>query len=154
MAKAFILMGISGSGKSTFTEKNFSRPLICSTDDYPRLYVGKEFHPELLPAAHQWTLRNFIWECQNCDADDCIVVDNTNTSMAEIAPYVAVAQAYGVEVEITHIKCNTVSEVETAAARNAHGVPFAGVFAQWTRIENLLKQLPPWWPLREVDARL
>jgi predicted kinase len=70
-----------------------------------------------------------------------IVVDNTNTTVAEMAPYMAVAAAYGHDTKVVTIDCDP----EVAAARNVHGVPVQTVKAQHDRIVKETKNMPPWW---------
>lgn len=48
-----------------------------------------------------------------------VVVDNTNISGYEIAPYYRYADVMGYDVSITKLLCKS----EVAAARNLHGVP-------------------------------
>jgi hypothetical protein len=68
------------------------------------------------------------------------VVDNTNTTVAELAPYVAWANAVGYEVEIIRIHCNPL----VAAERNTHGVPENAVLAMYVKIQHA--EYPPFWP--------
>ena len=77
---------------------------------------------------------------------ESVVVDNTNGSVAEIAPYYALGQAFGMEIEVVRMVCS----VETAAARNVHGVPEAGVKATARKIQNL--RLPPFWSVTEIEV--
>jgi len=71
------------------------------------------------------------------DAD--IVVDNTNLSVAEIAPYVALSMAYGAHYQIIRIKCDP----SVAFARCTHGVP-KETFAKMVQLEKELV-LPSFW---------
>ena len=147
--KVYILVGVSGSGKTTWTNKlrceDEGRYIgVVSSDFFPGLYgENGKFNGHLLPQSHAACLRNFVGFLLNSEVD-ILVVDNTNTTVTEIAPYAALALAYGWELEI--IKFNV--DVEVAAKRNVHGVPEKGVAAQAARIKQL--QLPPWWPVREV----
>lgn len=68
-----------------------------------------------------------------------VCVDNTNTSVAEIAPYAASALAFGHRVRILTIR----SRPEFAAARNIHGVPPITVGMMYQRM--VTEVLPPWW---------
>jgi predicted kinase len=52
-----------------------------------------------------------------------VVVDNTNTTNEEVAPYLLVAAAYGATARIVRVSCDP----ETAWKRNTHGVPYAVV---------------------------
>jgi predicted kinase len=80
-----------------------------------------------------------------------IVVDNTNCTIAEIAPYVALAQAYGAEVEIVRINIDP----EIAHERNTHGLVLGSVLNQHAALKLLDKNWPRHWPkIREVSAVL
>lgn len=76
-----------------------------------------------------------------------VVVDNTNTTVAEIAPYAALALAYGHELEIVTLDCDPA----IGAKRNTHGVPLAACNAMHLRLAD--RQLPPWWNHRVIAPR-
>ncbi len=78
-----------------------------------------------------------------------MIVDNTNTTVAEVAPYAALALAYGYDLEIVILECNP----DVASARNVHGVSKKVVLKQMNRLESLQKQLPSWWKVRVVDEK-
>lgn len=141
-----ILCGCSGSGKSTYS-RLFADPFIVSADRY---FIDAErtynFDPSKLSEAHAHCLRQYVEALQDTFTHH-IIVDNTNTSVSEIAPYAALAQAYsyyGWELEIVWVKC----DIETAAARNVHGVPAQTVARQADRLARTWKELPPWWSKR------
>ena len=96
-----ILCGVSGSGKSTMCKDLMDATLDvvkCSADDF-FMQDGKYiFTPAGLSAAHASCLRRFIACCQDCVG--LILVDNTNTTIMEIAPYAAIALAYGYDLEV------------------------------------------------------
>ncbi len=83
-----------------------------------------------------------LWNSQT------VVVDNTNTTIAEIAPYAALALAYGHEMEIVYVSCDPA----VAAARNIHGVSDLVIGQMVQRLRDLPASLPPWWPYRKVVA--
>jgi predicted kinase len=140
MRKVIILSGISGSGKSTYIA---SRPaVVVSADHY---FTGVDgaynFDPTKLGEAHGACFREFI-ELVRLGSTD-VVVDNTNTSVAEVAPYVLAAQAYGWDVEILTLMCESEDDVRECAGRNTHGVPFQVVMVQHRQLQERI--LPPWW---------
>lgn len=159
MMKCYVLQGVSGSGKSTYAKKlvaelmRGNRPeyvaesgaIILSTDDF-FLDKGGEyrFDGSKLGIAHAGNMRKFIDACRN--EFEVVICDNTNTSIAELAPYVAVADAFGYEVEIHFVKCDPA----VAAARNTHGVPVHAVEAMARRIENSARDIPPWWTRKTI----
>ncbi len=72
-----------------------------------------------------------------------IVVDNTNTTIAEIAPYYAAAQAWRFDVRILAVLCPW----QVAAARCTHDVPMSKIYQMSLRLEETLRTLPGWWKL-------
>ena len=68
---------------------------------------------------------------------------NTNTTLTEIAPYVAVARAYGVEPEV-RVWCGEAPA--HALTRNSHGVPPEVVKAMWGRMNDTFTNWPRFWP--------
>lgn len=143
--KVTILRGVPGSGKSTYCSKNYPGAAVFSADDFFMVDGVYVFDSKKLPQAHGQCLRYFVEHVQRGPVMPA-VVDNTNTAVMEIAPYAALALAYGWELEIVTISCNP----EVAAARNSHGVPLTGVMAMHKRLMEA--QLPPWWPHRIVES--
>jgi len=142
-----ILVGASGSGKSTWAANNLPGVAVASADACPGLYTkrpeGVQINFNLLPVAHAMCLRQVV---DACLAGESVVVDNSNTRMAELAPYAALALAYGLRLDIVVVECNA----DVAALRNTHGVPAQAVHAMTERIDGL--DFPPWWPVRHVSA--
>lgn len=138
--KVTILCGASGSGKSTWV-KNLGDDgvLVVSADHYFMRNGEYHFDFRKLPEAHNQCLRGFserlVAHCL-AGGDSHLVVDNTNTTVAEIAPYYALASAYGAEVEI---------RVFSGEYENVHGVPEKSVKAMRERVAKLRDSAPPWW---------
>ena len=151
--KCYIMRGCSGSGKSTYVKKHFPKATVLSTDDFWLDPVGNYvFDSRHMGIAHAWNLRRFVdfvahWGDYTdaggeAEVDEVtVVVDNTNTTIAEIAPYAAVAAAFGFEVEI--ITLNTIAA--TAAPRNVHGVPEKTVAGQYDNMVRNHRAIPSWW---------
>jgi predicted kinase len=147
MRKVIILAGISGAGKSYFTGKNYPVASVCSADYYFLNQDGEYiFDPSKLPAAHSQCLRKFV-ETVRAITNETVVVDNTNTTVAEIAPYAALALAYGYELTIIILHTPT----SVGAARNQHGVPLKTIQQQNDRLKRLKASLPPWWNCEEHE---
>lgn len=166
MRQAIIMSGISGSGKSTEIDRRFpngvvkpmlekvdlsnkdsfftNRAVVVSSDHYfmneQGLYV---FNPAHLGLAHGACLRNFMKACQELLPH--VVVDNTNTTNEELAPYIAVALAYDYKVEVVTLMCANMQEAMMVGDRNTHRVPIQGITSQH---ERLLRRKPPfhWQP--------
>jgi hypothetical protein len=134
--QVIILRGIPGAGKSTFTRNRKK----VSADSFFEKDGEYRFDPSLLPHAHGKCLRDFIGLCQSAD-DDQLIVDNTNISIVEIAPYAATALAYGHDLKIMTLDCDP----EIAAARNIHGVPRKTVLSMHKRMMDENMRFPPWW---------
>lgn len=154
--KCVILSGPSGAGKSTWVEEEYhnSQCLVVSADHFFMADGAYKFNPAMLSQAHNACLRKFIEACQagaqeaekNLESP-VVVVDNTNTTVEEIAPYYSVAKAYGYDVELVTFQL----PVELAAKRNTHGVPFQSVQAMADRIKA--RVIPRFWNLKQINCR-
>lgn len=159
MKKVVILSGVSGSGKSTLARKlwNDLGPgaycKVVSADDYfvQKYNGGREeykFDPTKLSNAHGACFKSFndLLYFER-GLYDLLIVDNTNTTAVEIAPYILGAQAFECEVEIITVrKPSHMSDddyIHMCTERNKHGVGFSGVQAQYYRLRD--RNLPPWW---------
>lgn len=140
--KVWIYCGVSGAGKTTFISGAHPHAPVCSADDYFMRSGEYRFDASKLSEAHGACLRNFVSLLQ--DSTDEVVVDNTNTTVAELAPYAALAQAYGYELQIVTLHCDP----DIAHTRNRHGVPLDAIRRMNERL--LARQLPPWWPHSDV----
>jgi predicted kinase len=143
--KVRILRGTSGAGKSTYTKTFYPNAVVCSADDYFMVDGKYQFDSKKLSEAHGACLRKFVEIvvdlALNRPFDTTVVVDNTNCSIAEIAPYAALALAYGADLEIITLLTPT----DVAVKRNVHGVTLEGVMRQRLNLDAGTKQLPPWW---------
>ena len=144
-----IFVGITGAGKSTrasyaaeASERAGRVPVICSADAFMRNASGAyEFKPQRIGECHNRCLRTFV-EALQTDWPADVIVDNTNCSLAEVAPYIAVARAFGVEPTVEVVEMSVVD----GYARNVHGVPFATVEAMSNNLDQMIKTWPPFWP--------
>ena len=141
--QVIIMSGVPGSGKSTFT-KGLEKPVICSADNYFMKNGEYQFDVSKLAQAHGECLRVFTHAL--LEKSELVVVDNTNTTVLEIAPYYALAAAYGYHVKLVTVNC----EPETAFARNVHGVPLQGIKAMHKRLGE--RWFPPFWKMEFVEV--
>jgi len=144
--RVIILRGLPGCGKSTLQKRDYPTAVVASADQY--FMVGEEyrFNPALLGEAHGACCRTVIGALQA--GESLVVVDNTAISVAEVAPYVLLAQAYGYAVEIVTLRCDPA----VAAARNTHGVPADVILKRIAPAMAAAEaQLPPWWKHRVVE---
>lgn len=142
----YIMVGASGSGKSTWIKNNVPNALVCSADHF---FYNKDgvynFNPTLLGVAHGDCASKFNAAMDNDEITE-VVVDNTNTRLKEIRPYAMLAKQYGVNVVFVRF---TVPP-HICAERNSHGVPLEAVHAMYERCVNL--QIPSDWG-REIWVR-
>lgn len=133
-----IMQGLPGSGKSTHAAK-LKGALVISADDYFVELGGGvyKFDPSKLGEAHGLCLRRVVYAMLN--HEDHIVVDNTNTTSEEVAPYMALANAYGYEARILRVE----AEPDVCAKRNTHGVPVQAILAMAARLATFKGM--PWW---------
>jgi predicted kinase len=149
MKRVIIMSGVSGSGKSTYIEKHFPLATCCSADTYFLHFDTKEyrFNASKLGEAHAACFRRFIEAVRGEDewlASDLVVVDNTNTTIEEIAPYMIGAAAYGYQAEIiTFARPTFLAVCEALAMRNGHGVSADTIAAQARRLRD--RKLPSYW---------
>lgn len=155
--RVVILVGPSGSGKSTYAA-GLGPCVVCSADQhFTEMRTGKYlFIPERLADAHKYCLLNVLDSMQSGTPRNVpLVVDNTNCTLVELAPYVALAKAYdhpleirapGVSKEMLLGDFNAAAQVGTWADRNTHGVPVAGVATQWANLRGAWQNWPRFWP--------
>lgn len=153
---ALLMRGAPGSGKSTLAEsvKAFCKTQqwtqtgeahipwvgISSADTFRMVDGQYVFKPEENGLVHGKCLRDFITNCTAyVPKYDVIVCDNTNIRVFEMAPYIAIAAAYGWEPLIVNVSCDPAA----AAARNLHGVPATNV--QRMASQAARAKLPPHW---------
>lgn len=142
MRKAYIMRGLPGSGKTTYAWKCFSHACILSADDYFMDNGVYKFVPQFIGKAHESCFRRFISIVQRGISD--VVVDNTNISAWEMAPYIMGASAFGYSPSIVELKASA----ELALARNVHEVPEDVIRSMQDRLEN--EVIPPFWPRAEA----
>lgn len=152
MHKVILLAGISGAGKSTYAGKLFEHHRLThsvhtalSADDFPGLYFDGELVFDFLPKAHSWCVRSYINTLADAERghdSHLIVVHNTNTTVSELAPYVAIARAFGVEPDCRVLRIDAYTAIE----RNIHNVPRSTVFQQSQRLADMMENWPSFFP--------
>ena len=142
-----IMVGCSGSGKSHYVweqVRSLGPDTRCSAVSADNYFLSDEgvynFDVSKLGEAHASCVREFVDLCQSIGYDK-VFVDNTNTTTEEIAPYYALAKAYGHTVTVVVV----LAPPETCVRANQHGVPEHAIRGQETRLSKLT--FPPFWEI-------
>jgi len=150
----YVLRGPSGSGKSTHARRIAEwaaaaqmKALILSSDDFFRRRGPYLFEAAKLGEAHADCLRRFTQSIASPGDVDVLVVDNTNTSVAELAPYAALAVAFGHTLQIVTLDVAP----SVAAARGIHGVPAGTVERQSMTLRAQTQSIPRYWPHKTLE---
>jgi len=143
--KVYIMRGLPGAGKSSWVKTNLENAVVCSADAFHVQNDGVyRFDPAKVGLAHGECLQKFVRNLAPIGIVDILVVDNTNTTAVEMAPYVRLCEAFGVEYEIVWVMASP----ETAFRRGVHDVPFETVQRMY---QNLMtERLPAGWVQRCV----
>lgn len=137
---AYILIGPSGAGKSTFAASKLPQDtVVCSADDHFMRHDKYEFDPSQLTNAHGACLRKYLNAAKLAQH---LCVDNTNTTIAEVAPYIAVAQAYAYDIKAIFFD----TPWRECAERNTKGVDAGLVMRMRYQAESMIRNWPPFWP--------
>jgi predicted kinase len=149
-----LMSGISGAGKDTYIKERFAQnasTIICSADTFFEKDEGYVFNPSLLPQAHAACVRKFIMNCELAyhrygNEDRTLIVNNTNLSSEELAPYVAIASAYEHPIELVTVHC----QPHIAAARSLHVNAIQVLKNMHDRL--MARKLPPFWNLKRTEV--
>jgi predicted kinase len=156
--QCYILSGVSGAGKSTWIQNQpwAKNADIHSADDF---FVGEDgkyrFDPIRYPEAFNACMLKFLrgvrngWHAKekgmSLDDMPVQVVDNTNTTIEEIAPYYACAKAHAYDVTLVTI----IVQPDEAAERNKHNVPLGTIRLMHDKL--LSRVLPKFWKLTQEN---
>ncbi len=170
-----IFRGPSGAGKSTLIKAltdpitispfeeirelqakfdNVAKVNVYSADFYFTDGKGEyHFNPRALGEAHGDCLRkytNAIRDLENFQRPNVLlIVDNTNCTIAEVAPYASLATAFHHELHVFTL----IARPEVCARRNTHGVSLEAIQRQCANLERSLQEWPPWWPSKILHAK-
>lgn len=134
MGRLHIMVGVSGSGKSTkvaeLAVETYGSFCVASADHYFNLHGEYQFNPAELKWAHQRCQGKVAYhmkrETQN------IFLDNTNVVQDWIKPYLEMANHFGYDV-VYHKVHNelTDDQLQEFANRNKHGVSLEVIKRQY-----------------------
>jgi predicted kinase len=146
--EVIITSGIPGAGKSTWIRCN-TDPYMTEVFSADGFFIDRmgvyRFDPSRLAQAHARCLRDFterLIQLSSADTEICpvtLVVDNTNITPWEIAPYYSLASAWEVPVRIIRILADPLR----AHRRNVHGVLPEKVLEMAERLASC--SLPSFW---------
>lgn len=126
-----IMRGLPGAGKSTHIAMvRAERPdlvfRVSSADDYfvDPISGSYNFDRANLPDAHS--------HCRSVAraavaAGQKVIIDNTNSTVKEMAPYLDLAATFRLKAVVFELDCDGPEEAALMAGRNQHGVPLSGV---------------------------
>lgn len=157
-----ILSGASGSGKTYLADRILMQTQgvrVCTNNFFMEGGVYK-FDRTQLQAAHADCFRHFMTFLMRgvahtspmvkVERPDHIVVDNTNTTTWEIAPYILAASAYGWNYRVVTIVL-TQAQIAEAHKRNVHDCPLHAVAGQSQNIAK--RKMPAWWKASYIPAQ-
>jgi predicted kinase len=144
MRKLCIIRGLPGSGKSCLAKvikqeasiTYDTQPVICSTDNFWDKETGTyNYRPHLLDIAHGWC-RGIVCD-EMLHQRELIILDNTNTTFKEIAPYLELAAAFGYDVDIFEPTNPWSKDPNECVKRCTHNVPLTIIQKMAERWENI-----------------
>lgn len=143
-----ILAGLPGSGKSKLAKELgelHPNTRILSSDDYFMRDGEYKFNPAKLGEAHDRCWQVFVEECDRWyfwkRSDGLVIVDNTNTSPFELAPYVRYAKGLEVPVLTLFVK----RTFELCLRDQTHGVSLETMQRMAETLANTHHYFPAYW---------
>ncbi|MFA6042204.1 MAG: ATP-binding protein [Patescibacteria group bacterium] len=131
MRIAYIMRGVSGSGKTTVAKQLIQNGgTIHATDNYFMVEGVYTFDPAKLSEYHELNFQSFSESLQA--GVPVIVCDNTNILYTHYQRYVEAAEQAGYLVAIVTLPH---PDPQQAAERNLHGVPLYAIDRQISRFE-------------------
>jgi predicted kinase len=100
MSLLYILVGVSGSGKSTRANEIVDESCICEADTYPGLYVNGQLQRHLLSEAHS-ACQSKVKKLMMSDTP-VIVQSNTNLNVSDMIPYLQLADQFSYRIRIEY----------------------------------------------------
>lgn len=143
-----VLVGLPGSGKSALAnELSELHPntRVISSDDYFMRDGEYKFNPTKLGEAHDRCWQVFVEECDRWyfwkRSDGLVIVDNTNTSPFELAPYVRYAAGLKIPVLTLFVK----RAFELCLRGQKHGVSLETMQRMSKNLADTHHDFPTYW---------
>lgn len=137
MKKLILMRGLPGSGKS-FLGKQLAKQAadtkIYSTDDLFMVNGEYRFNPAKLGKFHKENQLRV--EHAMGKGISLIIVDNTNTQLWEMRPYIKMAKKFGYLIECVIPETAWAFDAEECAKKNTHGVPLDAIKRMLARFER------------------
>lgn len=143
MPKVTVMRGLPGAGKSDYLKAATDALIISQAKEL--VGVRKEHWPMHWGTASNACLRAFVEALQA--GVPHVAVDRPNIGIAEFAPYCSLALAYGYELEVVTLEMSP----SMAAARCPHQDSAEYVAKLVRRLDEATRDMPPYWPLREIQ---
>lgn len=152
------MRGMSGSGKDTWLrnlKENGPDIQILSADswfDMQAHFNGtsyrEEFSIDKQEDAHIFCMQGFIRVVTDTHNHGMpiVAVSNTNSTLLQIAPYVAVGKALRKHIRVVEIR----APIDVCLARNLHGTPESTILRQFNNLNWSRENWPKRWPEIEI----
>jgi predicted kinase len=144
MAKVTVLRGVPGAGKSTYL-RTLPQAQVVSRDQF---FIDGDgvfrFQASRAAEAKARCLRAYA--AALVEGHQHVVVDDTNLTLLELAPYCALALASGYDLEVLTLQI----EPEIAMARCGRDLSADCMRRMVERLDQASAELPPYWPHRVV----
>lgn len=120
-----ILVGLQASGKTTYRETTFDGShVVVSKDLMGRSSTNKS-------ARQEWLIREALSNGKS------VVVDNTNPSIEDRAPLIAIGREYGARVILYHFKSTREQSLDRNSKRYGRArVPYVAIASTLKRFES------------------
>lgn len=145
--KVFVMRGIPGVGKSTYANSlaQENNCKVISIDDFFLNNGIYKFDKSCWSEAHNHCLKRFI---EIIVSGEDVVVDNANTTVKGLIPYLAIASCYNASIEVITLDINY-RDLVKISQRNIHSVPIEDCELMLERLKaNMV--LPEYYKIKQT----